>query len=426
MKSIKLFRNLSAALMLGLLAVATQANPARPDAEVIIEWNELLQAVVPAGGLSPPRYYAMLHVAMFDAANSVERGYGRYRFSAWCAPGASSEAAAAQAGHDILVALFTAPDQVAKFDAALQARLNNINPYRARLGIPVGKAIAKQVLDWRASDGWSVTPPAFVLPPIPGLYQPTPPAFGPPQFTQFPTTQPFALLTPTQFLPRRPPALDSAEYADGFNEVKRLGSATSVERTAEQTQLARLFASVISSTVHWGLWNHVARDTARDHHLSLLDTARLFALMNVSIHDGVQTSHTSKFVYALWRPVTAIRRADEDMNPLTDADPTWLPLITTPPYPSYSGNMACVGASAARALGLFYGTDAVTFNAVWIGSGGNPDVTRPYSSFWQMAEDQANSRVFGGIHYRFDNEASQATCPRVPEFVFTHYMLPRG
>src|SRR6185436_1613787 len=109
------------------LAVATQANPARPDAEVIIEWNELLQAVVPAGGLSPPRYYAMLHVAM-------------------------SEAAAAQAGHDILVALFTAPDQVAKFDAALQARLNNINPYRARLGIPVGKAIAKQVLDWRAND----------------------------------------------------------------------------------------------------------------------------------------------------------------------------------------------------------------------------------------------------------------------------------
>ena len=426
MKPDKLFTRLATSLMLGLLAIAAQADSSRPGGEVIIEWNELLQSVVPAGGLNPPRYYAMLHVAMFDSVNSIERGYGRYRFSVACAPGASSEAAAAQAGHDILAALFTAPDQLAKFDAALQVRLSGINPFRAKLGVLVGKSIAKQVLDWRANDGWSVTPPAFVLPALPGAWQPTPPAFQAAQFAQFGSTQPFALLTPTQYLPRRPPALDSAEYAEDLNEVKRLGSATSAERTAEQTQLARLFASVISSTVHWGLWNHVARDTARDHHLSLIDTARLFALMNVSIHDGVQTSHTSKFVYAFWRPVTAIQRAGEDMNPLTDADPTWLPLITTPPYPSYSGNMACVGASAARALALFYGTDAVSFNAVWIGSGGNPDVTRPYSSFWQMAEDQANSRVYGGIHYRFDNEASQATCPRVPEYVFRHYMLPRN
>jgi hypothetical protein len=426
MKTIKLFKVLTASLTLGLLAIPVRANPPTTSAEVVIEWNELLQSVVPAGGLNPPRYYAMLHVAMFDAVNSVEHRYGRYRFGAPCVAGASSEAAAAQAGHDILVALFTAPEQVARFDAALKARLDAIQPNRARQGVLVGKSIAKQVLDWRQNDGWSVTPPPFVLPAFPGVWQPTPPAFQAAQFAQFGTTQPFALLTPTQFLPRRPPALDSAEYADDFNEVKRIGSAASIERTAEQTQLARLFASVISSTVHWGLWNHVARDTARDHHLSLSETARLFALLNVSIHDGVQTSHTSKFVYAFWRPVTAIQRAGEDLNPLTDADPTWLPLITTPPYPSYSGNMACVGASAARALALFYGTDTVTFNAVWIGSGGNPDVTRPYSSFWQMAEDQANSRVYGGIHYRFDNEASQATCPRVPEYVFTHYMLPRG
>jgi hypothetical protein len=140
----------------------------------------------------------------------------------------------------------------------------------------------------------------------------------------------------------------------------------------------------------------------------------------------VQTSHTSKFVYALWRPVTAIRRADEDNNPLTDADAAWTPLLTTPPYPSYSGNMACVGASAARALALFFGTDAVPFNATWVGINGNPDVTRAYAGFWRMAEDQANSRVYGGIHYRFDNEASQATCVRAPEYVYAHYMLPRG
>jgi len=414
---------MAAVVALLFTSAGAQAYGNKPDAEVIPEWNALLESVVPAGGLSPPRYYAMLHVAMFDAVNSIERGYGRYRFSVWASPLASPEAAAAQAAHDVLVDQF--PASKATFDTALAARLASIPPFRAKPGSDVGKAVAAAVLAWRKNDGWAAAPPPFVLPPIPGNYQPTPPAFGPPQFTQFPTTTPFALLTPTQYLPRHPPALNSQEYADDFNEVKRLGAVGSTERTAEQTQLARLFASTITSTVHWGVWNHVARDTAREQRLSLIETARLFALINVSIHDGVQTSHTSKFVYGLWRPVTAIQRADEDQNPLTDADPAWLPLITTPPYPSYSGNMACVGASAARALALFYDTDAAAFSVTWKGSAGNPDVTRTYQGFWQLAEDQANARVYSGIHYRFDNEASQATCVRVPEYVFALYMRPR-
>ena len=420
----KLIQKWMATLTLGLLAFGAQAHAGRADAEVIHEWNALLEGVIPVGGLTPPRSYAMMHVAMFDAVNSIEHGDGRYRFKVWANPAASSEAAAAQAAHDILVAQFSASRQ--KFDDALEARLASIHPYRARLGSEVGKAVAAAVLGWRANDGWSVTPPAFVLPAHPGAWQPTPPAFQAAQFTQFPTTAPFALLTPTQYLPSPPPALDSAAYADDFDEVKRIGAAASTERTAEQTQIARLFASVTSSTVHWAIWNHVARDTARARQMSLLETARLYALLNVSIHDGLQTSHTSKFVYALWRPVTAIRRAGEDLNPLTDPDPSWLPLLTTPPYPSYSGNMACVGASAARALALFYDTDEVPFTAVWIGSAGNPDVSRPYQGFWQLAQDQANSRVYGGIHYRFDNEASQATCVRVPEYVFANFMRPRS
>jgi hypothetical protein len=410
--------------MLAAFGVAARGTPHPGNAEVIIEWNEILQSVLPAGGLAPPRAYAMMHVAMFDAVNSIERDYGRYRVAVPAVPAASSEAAAAQAAHDVLANQF--PASLPTFDAALQARLAGIQPWRAKIGSQVGKIVAAQVLSWRANDGWAIAPPPFVQPALPGLWQPTPPANLAAQFAQFRTTQPFGLLTPTQYLPPSPPPLDSPAYADSLNEVKQVGAVNSATRTAEQTQLARLFASVTSSTVHWALWNKVARDTARDHHLSLGETARLFALLNASIHDGVQTAHTSKFVYALWRPVTAIRRADEDFNSFTDPDPTWLPLLTTPPYPSYSGNMACVGASAARALALFYRTDAVPFNAVWIGSGGNPDVTRAYQGFWQMAEDQANSRVYGGIHFRFDNEASQLTCVRVPEYIYAHYMRPRN
>jgi hypothetical protein len=395
---------------------------AEADAEVVIEWNEIVEAVAPASGLSPPRYYAMTHVAIFDAVNSIERRYRPYRFSMWAPPGASTEAAAAQAAHDVLAALF--PQSVSTFDAALQKRLATLHPVRARMGSAVGSAIARKVLDWRQNDGWNDPAPAFVLPPFPGFYQPTPPAFAPAAFAQFPHTEPFALLTPTQYLPSGPPTLVSQQYADEFNEVKRLGSAASLERTAEQTQLARLFASVTSRTVHWGLWNHVARDTARERNLSLIRTARLFTLLNVSIHDGLQTSQSSKFVYGFWRPVTAIRRADEDMNPLTDSDSAWTPLLTTPPYPSHAGNQACVGASAASALRLFHGTDAIAFTARWLGNPGNPDVSRAYTSFWQMAEDQANSRVYGGIHFSFEGAASQESCAKVSEYVFENYMAP--
>jgi hypothetical protein len=411
-------------LAAGGLAGVCQAHGRAPDPAVIVEWNEILESVLPPGGLAPPRNYAMLHIAMFDAVNSIDRAYRPYRVRVAASAAASQEAAAAQAARDILAANF--PASVATFDAALQARLAGIHPVLAAQGVRVGKAVAANILAWRQNDGWNVVPAPYSLPAFPGLYQPTPPAFGAPQFRQFQTTEPFALLTPTQYQPAGPPTLTSQEYADALNAVQALGSATSTTRTADQTQLARLFASVISRTIHWGLWNHVARDTARARRLSLIETARLFALLNVSIHDGLQTSHSSKFVYGLWRPVTAIRRADEDLNAQTTADPNWTPLLTTPPYPSHAGNMACVGASAATALALFHGTDEMPFSAVWLGNTGNPDVTRPYSSFWQMAVDQADSRIYGGIHFSFESLASQEACPKVARYVFENYLQPRG
>jgi len=407
----------------GLVGVCHAHGSRAPDPQVIVEWNEILESVLPPSGLASPRNYAMLHIAMFDAISSIDRSYRPYRVRVATWPAASQEAAAAQAAHDILAANF--PASVATFDAALQARLAGIPPALAAQGVRVGKTVAAAVLAWRQNDGWDEVPAPYSLPAFPGLYQPTPPAFGAPQFRQFETTEPFALLTPTQYLPAGPPTLTSQEYADAFNQVQAVGSATSTTRTAEQTQLARLFSSVISRTIHWGLWNHVARDTARARKLSLIETSRLFALLNVSIHDGLQTSHSSKYVHGLWRPVTAIRRADEDLNAATVADPSWTPLLTTPSYPSHAGNMACVGASAATALSLFHGTDEMPFAAVWLGNTGNPDVTRQYAGFWQLALDQANSRIYGGIHFSFENAASQQACPKVARYVFDNFMQPR-
>lgn len=404
------------------LASAQVDAGSQGDAEVIVEWNEILETVMP-GGLAPPRHYAMLHIAMFDAANAVDRRYTPYRARVWAPKGASPDLAAAHAAHELLSKQFPDPTAQAAFDAALKKRVDQVHPHQALAARHVGKAVATKVLAWRENDGWTTPPPAYSLPPIPGAYQPTSASAA--SFRQLQYTAPFALITATQYLPSAPAPLNSEQYAQDFNEVKTLGAQTSAVRTEEQTQLALSFASVSSRTSHWALWNHVARDVARERGLSLIETARLFALLNVSIHDGLQTSHTSKFVYGAWRPITAIQRATEDMNDATDADPSWKPLLSTPAYPSHAGNQACVGASAARALQLAFGGDDASFTAVWAGAPGHPDVSRTYASFWQMAQDQADSRIFGGIHFRFESLASQASCPKVSEYVFKKYMRPR-
>jgi hypothetical protein len=204
-----------------------------------------------------------------------------------------------------------------------------------------------------------------------------------------------------------------------------LGSGTSAARTAEETLMAQLFAGVNTTIGPHHVWNIVAGSVAQQEGLSLLDTARMFVLVNVGFHDGLQTSFASKFVYGLWRPVTAIRRADEDLNPDTVADATWTPLLATPPYPSYAGNMACLSAAAARALQLALGRDDVPFSITWPRTMGLPDETRDFTGFWQLADQQARSRIHGGIHYQFDSDASQAACVKVAEFTDAHYMTRR-
>ncbi len=266
---------------------------------------------------------------------------------------------------------------------------------------------------------------------LPGRWQPTPPNNPVATFTHLQNATPLALLTSTQFLPPPPPSLTSERYATDLNEIKLIGKSDSAIRTSEQTSIARLWAGVATTgtgtaTNLFAIWNNLVRDVARERQLSLVETARLFALVNVSIHDGLQTTQASKFVYGLWRPVTAIRQADTDLNPATDPDPAWLPLITTPPYPSYAGNMACVGASAARALQLAFGTNDIPVTATWRQSGGLPDVTHQFDGFWQVAEEQSMARIYGGIHYRFDQEAGQQIGKSAAEFVFANFMTPRG
>jgi len=393
--------------------------------DVILQWNRVLMETILTPGqqpatIIPMRSYAILHAAMYDAVNSIDGTHTPYLTDVPGSQNASIEAAAAQAAHDVLVALF--PTRVAIFDAELATSLQGIEENRAQQGIRVGQIVAERLMAVRSNDGWNVTPPAYSLPATPGNWQPTPPTNTPAAFTHYPSVLPFAITSATQFAPNPPPALTSEQYAADLNEVKEIGSAASMTRTADQTLVAKLWANVGTPTNSLFVWNNVARTVSVAQNLTTVERARLFALTNIAVHDALQTTFASKFHYGLWRPVTAIRHADEDGNAATSPDPAWSPLIPTPPYPSYAGNMAAIGTSQATILALFFGRDDITFNHTWVGAGG---ATRSYAGFGAMADEEAAARIYGGIHFRFDQLAGQSAGTNVANYVFSKIMRPR-
>ncbi len=421
-------RFIAASILLFAVMTTVQAQdekttvPLIPGEDVVLQWNRVLAQTIAIPGAHPPtilgqRSYAMMHLAMFDAVNSIDGRYTPYLTEVRGTRNASLEAAAAQAAHDVLAALY--PSQQTTFEMELSNSLIGIPPNRAFQGIRVGKICAERILANRANDGWTTAPPPYVLPLTPGNWQPTPPANAAAVFTHFPAVIPFALTQNTQFLPAPPPAMSSAEYTADFIEAKELGSATSTTRTADQTQAAQLWASGPAADTRY---TNLVRNLALSYNNSTVENARLFALVYLASHDTLQTTFTSKFIYGLWRPVTAIRRADEDGNPNTIQDVNWTSLIAAPPYPAYAGNAAGASISLATMLTLFFGRDDIAFQ---INFGGTPNVIRSYSSFSALSNEVSRSRVYGGIHFNFDNTAGQSVGRNVANYVFLNYLKPR-
>ena len=406
------------------LAPAAWSNPA----EVIIEWNQTAQIYAVGPPFVQARVHAMVQIAMADAVVAINPKYAP--FHAWTSapPDSNAKAAAAQAAHDVLVALI--PANTADFDKALRATLDTIPENQRYPGRSIGRRIAEQILAWRLNDGFvdaNPQPPPFLPSMLPGIWRQT--LTGPAQFANLGNVTPFGLPSPTYFLPVPPPQLESSDYAQDFNNVKSVGSATSTTRTLRQTRLAQLIANApgpyVNVTNPLRVWHNVAAEVARNESLSLVDTARLFALVTATMFDSLQTAHTSKFIYRLWRPETAIAAADIDDNDRTDADPSWVPLLTTPPYPSHSSNASCIGTGASRMLANVLGTDLMHFHATWYSSNDSPTIvySQPYNSFSAFGRDFGSSRIWGGIHYRFEIDASEHSCVQVADYLFDHYML---
>ncbi len=405
-------------LSLRVTESAHASSPSQPDQ--VVQWNHTLLQVLQTPGaqpatLHPTRSMAIVHLAIYDAVNAIVGGHAPY-LPLHAPRSASPAAAAAAAAHTAMLALF--PSQQSVIDAKFQDSLSQIgNGVHVRQGIRVGNEAANAILAARADDGSGSTPPVFVPRPGPGEYQLTPPNFPQPVFTHWADVKPFALRSADQFRPSPPPAVTSPRYTTDFDEVKSLGQNGSATRSAEQTDIGRFWGAAPVQNV----WNQIAQTAALSFDTSLEETARMFALLDASLADGVIAFYDAKYAYHRWRPVTAVQAADDDGNPNTTGDPTWTSLAVTALDPSYVGAHAEISQSAATTLRDFFGTDRLDFSLT---NPNLPGVVRSFRSFSQAADEAAASRIYAGQHFRYDEDAGQTLGDEVGEFVVDTLLGP--
>jgi membrane-associated phospholipid phosphatase len=397
-------------------------TPSPGSVNSVIEWNRALLVILRTPGAQPAtihstRNFAILHTAIYDAINNIDGTFSPYLVRLTDVSRHSSQTAAAdQAAHDVLVALY--PSLQATLDTELGQDLAQIQdgPNKEN-GIAVGQAVAAQIVSLRSNDGSGVPPPAFVAGNQPGDYQLTPPNFATADFTQWPQVTPFALARADEFRPGPPPELTSDEYTHVFDEIKSLGLINSTTRTPEQTVIGKFWNGNIQD-----FWNEIAQTAALRHHLDLARSARLFALLNISLADTTIAFFDAKYTYNFWRPVTAVQTAGSDGNPATDPNPAWVPLsVKTAPDPSYPGAHSAISAAGAEVLEFYFGR-RFTFDVTSESLAG---VTRHFTSFSAAAEEAGLSRIYAGQHFRSDHVTGKTLGHRVAESVDETILLPR-
>jgi hypothetical protein len=399
------------ALLAGALAIV----PPSARSEVVADWNLTAQQVFTARGAGANPHYAIVHTAIYDAVVAIEGGYKPYAIRPTSpTQGASAQAAAAAAAYHVLLGMF--PDQQPLLDTALATSLAAIPDGAAETkGVAVGTEVAAGILALRANDHrYDVVPYEFGT--GPGVYQRTPPALANPVSTNQPLITPFALTRASQFRAYGPPDLTSARYASDLAEVKRMGVAVGSKRTAWQSEIARFHTENPNI-----FWIRNLRETFATHDLSLVERARLYALMNVVHADTVIACFDSKYHFNFWRPVTAIQNADTDDNPDTAADSAWLSYMGTPPHPEYPAAHGCVAGAPAETLQRFFGTKNLGFTF----TSTVPDtVPHYYATTDSLVKEIVDARVFGGMHYRNSGLAGVDLGRRVARWVYNTRFQP--
>lgn len=462
-------------LLAGLNAphVARSAPVAKANAnDPVLKWNAIaLQAVVAdhsgtygaperGGPTRTSRALAIVHIAIFDAVNAIVGGYEPYievtGLPDETLDNASVAAAVAQAAHDTLEVLY--PNQAGVFDGELGNVLIGVPLNQGRSeGVEVGAQAAANILDERVGDGGDTPDGTFPGGPKEiGAHGPDP--LNPGQGLLTPlwgACLPFAMHDVADFHAPPPPQPDSPDvvermaYAMAYDDVQRLGGdgvITPTERTAEQTEIGLFWAydGSINLGVPPRFFNQITRVVAKEHHNTVAENARLFALVNIALGDAGIACWYSKYVYDFWRPVIGIRCGDEDGNEFTEGEADWTPLCApasnlsnggidfTPPFPAYTSGHATFGAATFRTLARLYG-DAYPFQLISDElNGRNTDsdgnhrqaVVRQFNSFSQAARENADSRIYLGIHWQFDADEGIAAGNAIADYAFGNYLEP--
>jgi PAP2 superfamily len=397
-----------------LLGAAAALAATAASADVITDWNEkAVAAGYVAPRLTPPqqgRTLAIVHIAIFEALNSIEPRFAPYRARLSVEPGASREAAVAAAAHHTLTRLF--PQQAKDFDAALQVSLGAIadGPSKAS-GIRLGEQAAAAILAERSQDGAAANPPYRPFT-VAGKYVPT--VF--PVSSSWGAVRPFAMKSGDAVRPPAPYALSSAQWAKDYEEVKRLGGKTSSARTAEQSDVARFWEMTGPATT-----NPAARQVGAAKKLGLLDNARMFALFSIALADAGIAVFDAKYAYDFWRPVTAIRNADIDGNDATAPDAAWESFIPTPMHPEYPCAHCIHDAAAAAVLQAQFGDAVPRFTLT---STTAPGVTRSFERLSDYAAEVVDARVWSGVHYRASGEVGNAMGRKIGEYTVQNLLKP--
>jgi len=420
--------------MAAALGLASASQDSASGSNQVLEWNQIFVDTLVATNTpnsSSQRLGAIVHTAIFDAYNGVERRYTPIFVSNTAPPGTSRRAAVIAAAYTALLSLF--PSRQTELDTSYAASIEALGDdggdggkSRER-GIAWGIEVASAVLAWRGADGFAGPYPAFRGGPEVGRWRPTPAAFASMSAQGLAYTSPFVVVSNTQFQPGPPRPLDTTAYTDDFNSVKALGRITGSTRTADQTALAPFWEG--NASVHW---NQAANQMARARQLSVSDTNRLLAVLNIAMADSAFTIWRAKRHYGddlipltavTWRPVTSIPLADTDGNPDTTPDPAWMPLVTTPAHPEYpAGHPAQSGAAATVLLSCF--DDIQTFTLTTRLASGVDLPSRTYGSISQARTDGNSARVWGGMHYPSTVAISDQVGQAVANYVSENAMQP--
>lgn len=395
----------------GLIA----AGFARADA--VVDWNEIAMTAVTAQRPGPQSMLdiSLVHIAVHDAVQSIEKRFEPYNVEIKGAKGSRSAAVAA-AAHAVLVGMYKGTPQESVVDAAFYEYVAN-RGLTGDPGLDVGQAVAVRILPLRRATPSSYE--EFKGGDEIGQWRPTDANNTGMVTPWLAAADPFTLTGPARFRADPPPSLASERYRRDYDEVKALGAANSAVRTAEQTDLAHFY-----NDNFFNQWNRALRSLSVRYNLSTGESARLFALANMAAADALITCWDSKKYYAMWRPMTAIQLGDTDGNPKTIGDSTWQPLTPNPSYPDYtSGANSLIGAMT-RTMELFFGTDRKMFDVTSL----NPNVmqkTRVYRRFSDAAADAVEARIYLGIHFRFADTAARAQGRKVADWAFKHFLQPK-